>query len=718
MKRSITIFIWLAGFSIYSPAQEIITGLYENPVIMTEYQRLQQEADTRLQPSVTAGEAVKLPFFDDFNQVWIYPNGRLWADKEAYVNKNFGYRSVNIGVATLDAIDSRGKLHANASQFPFLADSLTSQPIRLDSVFNPLPRGITVADSVYLSFFYQPQGRGNQPEGPDSLILQFGYYTGNLIFANYYDSIWIPMSQYIQPGDTVFPGDTIYAPQDICAKGLFVIALEYYFYEDLIQMPCDSVFIPEYQWKRIWSSRGMSLQEFYDTYGTYSRQVMIPITDSVKYFTDEFRFRFINYASLASDFNPSWRSNCDQWNIDYVYLNIGRSGKDTVYRHVTFAERAPSMLKSYEAMPYRQYVNDPTNEMKSQLELFITNLDSTIFNSTYYYAVYQVDGPFQYLYPGGNCNLFPFYINGYQSCNACAAHACPPVNFLFPLGTADSAEFEIRHFIIGDLTAQDTVGDTLRFRQKFHNYYAYDDGTPEMGYGLTPAGAKLAYRFELNARDTLRAVQMFFNRTQNNANEEFFHLMVWQDNNGKPGNVIYQQPNMKVEFSQELLGFHTYVLDEPQPLSGIFYIGWEQLTGNNLNLGYDRYNNARQNTYYNTSGEWFQSTFDGALMMRPMLGKKFQTSGTGEPLQQASAIIPYPNPLRSNQISFRCTGEYINERITERFSVLLLNILGEEILSVPFRESIDAGPISPGVYILRIMDERGQPVSVSKLIKH
>ncbi len=96
---------------------------------------------------------------------------------------------------------------------------------------------------------------------------------------------------------------------------------------------------------------GMASGYIFSRYGTYSRQVMIPILDSINYFRKDFQFRFINFASLASDNNSSWRSNCDEWNVDYVYLNTGRSYKDTVYRQVSFVERAPSMLKNYESMP-------------------------------------------------------------------------------------------------------------------------------------------------------------------------------------------------------------------------------------------------------------------------------------------------------------------------------------------------------------------------------
>jgi len=717
MKKFVLLIIIMAVFRLNPFGQEVITGLFENPVIMAEYEKLSSENGNREMNDLS--DPITLPFFDDFNQTWIYPDENRWIDKEAYVNSNFGYRSANVGVVTLDAIDSKGKLHSIASQFPFKADSLTSRPIRLDSIFTLNPQNITLADSLYLSFYYQPQGRARYaPEGQDSLILQFGSYTGDSIFANTYDSIWVPLNEYIQPNDTVYPGDTIYSPSTTCGNGLFVITTEYYFYDDLIQMPCDSVFIPEFKWHRIWSSKGMLLDDFQEEYGVYSKQVMIPILDSVKYLKKDFQFRFINYASLASDNNPSWRSNCDQWNIDYVYLDIARSYKDTVFRHVTFVERAPSMLKNYESMPYNQYSNNPGNELKLNLDLVISNLDSTIFNSTYYYVVYQFDGPFEYLYPGGNCNLFPFYLNGYQNCISCAAHACPPVNFIFPVSTADSAQFEVRHFIIGDITPTDTVGDTISYRQKFYNYYAYDDGTPEQGYGLNPAGSKLAYRFSLNVKDTLRAIQMFFNHTQNDANEQYFNLMVWKDNNGKPGDVIYSQLNEKVEYSPNLLGFHTYMLDEPILVNGIFYIGWEQQTNDNLNLGYDRYNNAQQNIFFNTDGTWGQSIFEGALLMRPLLGKKFQVSGLDDPGLAAGSITPYPNPLNGNIISFRCEGKYAEQAIIEDYLVEIHSISGSRLYTGAFRKSIDVGRMSPGLYIITVKDESGQIISVSKLIKN
>ena len=178
---------------------------------------------------------------------------------------------------------------------------------------------------------------------------------------------------------------------------------------------------------------------------------------------------------------------------------------------------------------------------------------------------------------------------------------------------------------------------------------------------------------------------MFFNRTQNNANEQMFNLMVWRDNNGKPGEAIYIQENEMVAYSDQLLGFHTYMLDEPVPVNGVFYIGWQQLTNDNLNLGYDRYNNAQLNTFYNSSGEWFQSSYQGALMMRPLLGKQFEMMGTEEHEMNAGTIVPYPNPLNGRNISFKCTGKYEDTYNTSGLIVTIFNLLGEKVMESGFR---------------------------------
>jgi hypothetical protein len=630
-------------------------------------------------------------------------------------------------VATLDALDKSGNLHQNVNPFQFGSDTMTSWPIRLDSVFSPFPRPITIADSLYFSFHYQPQGNGNAPEERDSLVVEFGYDT--LVFAGYYDSITLFTSEYVDAlGDSISSGDTIFSPPQSCDSGLYIVANKTYYYNDtandLITLPCDSVLEQTTVWNYAWSTTGSRIDEFCnndDGMGCV-RAVIIPIRDSAKYFRNSFQVRFRNYASLANEFNPSWRSNCDHWNIDYVYLDINRDAGDTVYRDISFAERAPSLLKEYYAMPYLQYKNDPTNSIKDSLKMYITNLDTVTYLYDYYYGIRDSEGIYPYQRDLGSCNLEPFITSGYQPCiegdNSCRTrHACPSVDYIFPLDLGDSALFRIDHVLVGDITAFDTIGDTATFYQKFYNYYAYDDGTPEAGYGLTPAGSQLAYKFRLNVRDTLRAVQMYFNTVQDNSNKQFFNLRVWGDNGGIPGEVIYEQKNEIVEYSGSLTAFYTYFLDEPILVNGTFYIGWEQTTADNLNLGYDFNSDAGSKIFYNTTGDWFQSLYDGALLMRPMLGKEFTLIGIDEnksPVNERLVIYPNPNDGTTLQIMIPDLEKKSGNR--ENLNIAVYNLLGQKLISQSFSESLSIDRLNKGIYIVRLVNEVTRSNYTARLI--
>ncbi|MFB6305400.1 MAG: hypothetical protein ABEH43_00145, partial [Flavobacteriales bacterium] len=89
----------------------------------------------------------------------------LWQDEQAFINSQYPVDPPTVGVATLDGIDENGYPYDFSDQFAHgLADALTSKPIKLDLV---------PSDSIYLSFFYQPEGIGNDPQPEDSLLVEF-----------------------------------------------------------------------------------------------------------------------------------------------------------------------------------------------------------------------------------------------------------------------------------------------------------------------------------------------------------------------------------------------------------------------------------------------------------------------------------------------------------------------------------------------------------------
>lgn len=136
----------------------------------------------------TATAPLSLPFFEDFTGYGLFPDSSKWTDYHVYVNNTMGARPVSRGVATFDALDWRGIPYDTFSNTNFrYADSLTSQPVNLSlNVVNP-------ADSLYLSFFFQPQGNGFYPLPQDSLMLFLKTRFGGYI------KVWSAMGSTLKP---------------------------------------------------------------------------------------------------------------------------------------------------------------------------------------------------------------------------------------------------------------------------------------------------------------------------------------------------------------------------------------------------------------------------------------------------------------------------------------------------------------------------------------
>jgi hypothetical protein len=647
------LFSLLAG--VAGVSQEVMTGLQFNTLVKAK--AMESDRMDYLNRG-TDTIPVNLPFFDDFSANQVFPSADRWIDHYAFENDDLPVYPVNLGAMTLDAINDSGNMYPTAVPGPmtFIADYLTSRYIRLDSLFTPVPHHVTPADSVFFSFFYQPQGRGQAPQKNDSLILEF----------------------LVQPAhDSIIPGDTIPVP-------------------DL--------------WRQMWYANGMSLDTFYLKNNKWFAQVIIPVTDTV-FFKDKFRFRFYNYVSLASSFEPSWPSNTGQWNLDNVYLNSGRSRYDTVYPELRFVYRSPSLLKRYESMPYPQYCDDPTNEIKDTIDILMTNRDVIEHMSAYNYYFTQPGSSFSKSYSGGNYNIQPYASIPYVTYEK---FAHPPVPFLIPISQADSAVFLMKH-VLRPTTPGSVPGDTMQGYQKFYNYYAYDDGTPEASYGLSPAGSQLAYRFSLNrSPDTLRAIRMYFNRTLGNVSQQFFNLNVWNDNAGKPGKVIYTELVMP-RYADSLNKFVTYHIYPPLLVTGTFYVGWNQTTDDNLSIGFDRYNNSQQDIFWNCTGSWNTSALSGSLMIRPVVGKPIPL-GTGEISAGEKKIILYPNPCNTGILHLQLPGSQDYSNFDDGATLLITDLLGHKRIESGFQRNLDVISLAGGLYFLEVRDRKGMRLGVGKFI--
>lgn len=149
---------------------EALVPIQFNPGIK---QHMQNHPDALQLRAQTPGDTLALPFVDDFSITGIYPDPERWSDNLVFVNTDLARNPPTYGVATFDGINAYGNAYNNASAAAQgSADTLTSRPINL---FNKPQSAVlyTLADSIYLSFFYEKKGWGDAPENNDSLILEF-----------------------------------------------------------------------------------------------------------------------------------------------------------------------------------------------------------------------------------------------------------------------------------------------------------------------------------------------------------------------------------------------------------------------------------------------------------------------------------------------------------------------------------------------------------------
>lgn len=140
----------------------------------------------RLLPSTRKTTALTLPFFEDFLGPGLFPDVGKWIGNQVYINNTMGVDVISRGVATFDALNEKSGPYDSANFNTYRnADSLTTQFIDLSS--------LSPADSIYLSFFYQPQGNGFMPEPQDSLMLYFRRQNGS------WNKVWSMPGSALQP---------------------------------------------------------------------------------------------------------------------------------------------------------------------------------------------------------------------------------------------------------------------------------------------------------------------------------------------------------------------------------------------------------------------------------------------------------------------------------------------------------------------------------------
>ncbi|MCS7028347.1 MAG: T9SS type A sorting domain-containing protein [Bacteroidia bacterium] len=560
----------------------------------------------------STAETLTIPFIDDFSYYTHKPNSHLWKASSAHVNLGYGINPPSFGVVTFNGCDRNGKPYSNTTAYGS-ADTLLSKPINLS--------GFNASDSLFLSFFYQPQGLGDAPELRDSLIVEFKNS------AN--------------------------------------------------------------QWKQQWVKKGSSLVS-----GQGFRFVALPITDP-SFLHSAFQFRFRNFASLHGDF--------DHWHVDYIYLNKNRHSKDSLINDVSV--QYPITQPSF-----YPYTNLTLKEYNSRQKI-----DSTTF-----YIRNLSNNTILPLCPGRRISRYnlPIYTEvppclpaGLLPLSTDKQSVSPFLNYSLD-SLSKPTNFKETFFLNQITTDFIPANDSLQIIREVADYISYDDGSPESGYGISgpnQGNYAFAYKYVLNAPDSIKAVRIAFSRHWGIDNSTLaFKIRIWASL--VPEVLLYESPfslfpnynSTWVEYPLKSASNQDTTIAIPS--NGIVYVGIKQTNGTPLGVASDMNTDVNKNPadyrfWVNLMGTWEHSTWKGAILFRPVMssGSALLSVKPKSPYNGKKVKL-YPNPAQ--QIL------YIEvENSTSPFAFVISDLSGKIVYSGTCinNQPIHLPNLSNGLYVLRVL---------------
>jgi len=570
---------------------------------------------------------LSLPFFEDFTQpVEGTPNSSRWVAGGALVNNRFPVAPPSRGVATLDALSAAGQPYGPSAAYSDI-DTLASQPIDLS--------GLTGADNVYLSFYWQAGSVAGAPKsnsGSQPVYLQLEFLDRNQVWQ----SVWQQLST---------------------------------------------------------GARTEFQQQFF-------------AINTTAYLHSGFQFRFRAVGQLSS--------TRDAWSIDYVRLDRNRSATDNSTRDIATSQPLTSLLQRYAAMPVWQYNAAPTpaNELSDQVTTTANNFDAVVPTPVPYTGTVRV-------LPGGTPATF---LTGTRSLDPSARQVVITGSLRATPLPVTAEPKRVRHQVVlrtSENTPNTLPNDTIYRDTELNNYYAYDDGSAEGGFGIqrgsTGPAAYLVYRIDLNKPDQLQGLRLYPVASPT-ATSQNIVVAVWSDNEGKPNQEALATRSYTVPTT--LPATQPYIdvnFAAPVPVSGTFYVGYAP-SGEFLQFGADF--NSAVPTGYLLSGTNGTSTTQGAWtnaitvptyapMMRPLLTNGVTTATN--PATAAAAFTLYPNPSTGR---VQVAGRY--------HSAAVLDALGRVVWQQPIAQAgqalLDLQSLPAGLYLVRLTLPDGTTVVTKRLV--
>ena len=458
-------------------------------------------------------------------------------------------------------------------------------------------------------------------------------------------------------------------------------------------------------WVQVWSDGGQAVT-------TKFNHVSIPILD-INYLHKGFQFMFTTYTRQVG--------NANHWHVDYVLLDKDRSSNDDSYNDYAIQNTPSPLLNSYTQMPYSHFSVNPMNHIVDSVYLRLSNLykDPKTLQIRHQASI------------NGSLIASTEFKNSTKNIDAqaSAVRNLPPYSSFTGLSSENPIIIDRMVEVRENGVANDYKrNDSITFTQEFSDFYAYDDGTVEQGFGFdqntNPSNiqGQVAYGFDIAKEDTLYAIATYFNQAVYDVSRKRFNYRIWKDlsgvNSATEDEIIYESEELFPTYSSvnNWRTFTPHYLDTTLILSpGRYYIGWVQKSMFNLNVGWDKnygYSNnpdkINRNIYYKTFGNWSNNDLpSGTIMMRPHFGtpKEIYASVNRIDLGNNSIKI-YPNP--ANDIVY----------LPRVFShIRICDVHGKQVLEFWNNSNLNVSGLKEGAYFVFLNDNLKR-FYTAKLIIH
>ena len=443
-------------------------------------------------------------------------------------------------------------------------------------------------------------------------------------------------------------------------------------------------------WERMWRSGLQSTRDFV--------HVMIHADDS-RFLHKEFAFMFVNRATKGL--------NNSQWHIDYVYMDANRNITTNDINDLAITDASTTLLQRYHSMPFRHFIRNPSQYLAPSLHLTVRNNTGNSAVIPYSYTLtYNTQTLMQ---SNGNSNTTA------QNAGTNSLDNIPAAAF----GSIQADTFTINgtYNITDAVNTQFTNNNTLRIPYHFGNYFAHDDGTPELSYFVTMhqsynIPALTAVKYNLEVPDTIRGFSILLPQEVPIPRNKEFGIRIYRDIavNGGQDDEVYEELYIYPQFNDTIFEMVHYKLERPVALpAGTFYMALVQPAGgfsDSLFVGLDISNDATQERYFSVVGSWEPSLLPGSLLFRPIVGPDFILSAGELAGQQQAALFPNPtggrlyipgNMPADKAVIYNSTGQVAGQ-------------------AVPADGSIDLAFLPPGIYYVQLL-YRNSSYPVQKIVR-